>query len=181
MTLDTIIEFLTVSIFFFAVFLIERKGVLSGTPKNHLQERMNQYLYHNKWLYVLPYFYGIGIVGGWELQTGRVVPTNQILGFVLFIIIQVWGLIYKQSLSPFEYVTNLKTIFSKIHWQFFKTPPINAEEDQKEAFNTKKKGNRISFQEAIFFLNAFVLPFLFIIANAYFLTKIISFINLKFQ
>ncbi|MEA5461640.1 hypothetical protein VB796_21410 [Arcicella sp. LKC2W] len=180
MTLDTIIESLTVSIFFLAVFLVERKGVLSGIPTNHLQGRMNQYLYHNKWLYVLPYFYGIGIVGGWELETGRIVPTSQIVGFVLFILFQVCGLIYKQSQSPFEYVINLKIIFSKIHWQFFKTPPVNAEEEQKEAFITKKKAIRISFHEAVFFLNAFVLPLLFIIANAYFLTKIISLIKLKF-
>jgi hypothetical protein len=133
--------------------------------------KFNHLIQRNYWLYALPYFYAISLVNDFESLFSLKSYANQILYFLLFIIIHLLILLRIQRRSVFEYGLLLKISLGKFRLKFFKInqqKEMNEKEFRKEEINVK-----MSFIELDFLMNSFGLPLLFALTNSYIITKII--------
>lgn len=173
------LDLITTILFFLFIGYLERFGILKRYSLPSVQiQKINQLFYRNVWLYVLPYFYGITLISDLETFFTIKAFANQIFYFFLILLIQLMLFLWLQPLSVWVYILSLKENLQKFHVKFFKRN-LGADNvvDDTVIDSSRVKGNvHIGLNELRFLLNAFCFPFLFILTNAYFFTKLIFFI-----
>jgi hypothetical protein len=173
------LDLITTFLFFLFVGYLERFGILKRYSMPSVQiQKINQLFYRNVWLYVLPYFYGITLISDLESFFTIKAFANQIFYFFLILFVQLMLFLWLQPLSVWVYILSLKENLQKFHVKFFKlNRSLNGFVDDSSVDSSRVKDTiHIGLNELRFLLNAVCFPLLFILTNAYILTKLIFFI-----
>ena len=169
-------DLITTFLFFIFIFYFVRKGInLQGITALYHQ-KIDQLIHQNHWLYVLPYFYSITFLSDFETYLHLKTQPIQLVYFFLLLIIQFLLFLKIQPLGVWNYGLLLRENLQKGHSKFMKSPDKDATDLQMEAFLQRKGETDFGLSELTFLLNSFVFPAIFILTNAFYLTKIISFI-----
>ena len=109
--------------------------VRNGLPNIHANtppylHKFNQLIHRNYWLYALPYFYAICLIGDFESLLGVKSYAIQILYFLCFTVVHLLILLKMQQRSLLEYTSLLKNSLGKFRGKFFK---VNHEKEVNQA------------------------------------------------
>ncbi|MEY4541001.1 MAG: hypothetical protein RLZZ306_2758 [Bacteroidota bacterium] len=150
------------------------KGIPVTKVASHFQiQKLNQLVYRNYWLFVLPFFYSITLISNLENYLSVKSFANQIVYFFLILLIQILIFLKIQPLPILVYVLRLKDYSQQFHRKFFK---VNTDKEGNELENNLKDrtvNTPFGINQVSFLLNSFAMPLLLILTNSYFSTKII--------
>lgn len=171
------LDLFTSVLFFVFIGYFERRGLPKSQTNTSIHfQKINQFIYHNRLLYVLPYFYSITLISDFENLLGLKTYAIQIVYFLLFMVIQLFTFLWLQSYSVVIYFILLKNVWLKFRLKFFKSSQHSVANDENDAKQNVQENTQISFDEFDLLLNSFALPSFLILTNSYFFTKIIFFI-----
>jgi hypothetical protein len=168
------LDLFTTLLFFLFIGYMVRKGIVKNQAAVRPQmQQLNQLLYRNAWLFVLPYFYTITLISDLENFLAIRSFANQILYFFLLVFLQILIFLKIQSLPIWVYVLRLKEYLPQFYRKFFKVNTDKAGIELENNLTDDKRPIRFGIKELGFLLNSFALPLLFLLTNSYFFTKII--------
>ncbi len=109
------LDLLTTVLFFGFIGYLERFGMIGKNKVSPiLIQKVNQLIYHNLWLYVLPYFYSITLMSDLENFFGLTYYANQIWYFLLILLVQMVVFMKIQPVGTLVYFLKLRDIWQKI-------------------------------------------------------------------
>lgn len=167
------LDLIATTLFFLFIGYLIRNGIPKTHMLSHLSiQKLNQLVYRNYWLLVLPFFYSITLISDLENYLKIKPFAIQIVSFFLLILFQILIFLRIQPLPFWIYLVRLKDYLSQFYLKFF-TVHLDSE-DNKAENNLKDIKRNISFgiNEISFLVNSFAMPALFILTNSYFLTKL---------
>jgi hypothetical protein len=168
------LDLITTLLFFLFIGYFVKKGIPKTQAPSYLQiQKLNQLVYQNYWLFVLPFFYSITLISDLENYLSVKSFANQIVSFFLLIFFQILIFLRVQPLPFWIFVVRLKDYLPQFYLKFFKVNPDNDDNESENNLKNRKRSMTFGVNELGFLLNSFALPLLFMLTNSYFITKIL--------